>query len=125
MAFLTWNGGTTRWRRGNQAAHRVTSPRNVVIVLPCFNEEHRLRLDALAALQREPGIRLLFVDDGSSDGSAAMLRAHCRRAEGRAELLSLPKNQGKAEAVRAGMNRALAEGAAIVGYVDVDLSTPV
>lgn len=98
---------------------------NVVIVFPCYNEERRLQLDELARLQETPGVRLLFVEDGSTDGTAAMLREHCARSGGRAELLSLPENVGKAEAVRAGMLHALDGGAAVVGYVDSDMSTPV
>lgn len=99
--------------------------RNVVIVLPCYNEEHRLRLDQLRMFERHPGIRLLFVNDGSTDSTPQLLRGFCARSEGRADLLSMAQNQGKAEAVRLGMNHALAQGATIVGYLDVDLSTPV
>ena len=95
---------------------------DIVVVLPCYNEEKRLRLEALAPLEAHERIRLLFVDDGSSDGTAALVRAHCERSGG--ELLSLPENRGKGEAVRTGMAHALAKGAAVVGYVDSDLSTP-
>jgi len=98
---------------------------DVVVVLPCYNEEKRLRLDEIERLGRQSNLRLLFVDDGSSDATAAMVADFCARGRGRAELLSLPENRGKAEAVRAGMSQALAGGAAIVGYVDSDLSTPV
>ena len=95
------------------------------IVVPCYNEASRLVPDDFLALATKDGVRVLFVDDGSTDDTASVLRAICERAAGRAELLSLPANAGKAEAVRQGLLRACAAGAAIVGYADADLSTPV
>src|SRR5262249_44393814 len=96
-----------------------------VVVVPCFNEERRLRDDDFLALGREPGIRLLFVDDGSTDRTFSHLQSLRERADGHVELLQLAKNSGKAEAVRRGLLRALEGSAAVVGYVDADLSTPV
>ncbi|MBN2360351.1 MAG: glycosyltransferase [Deltaproteobacteria bacterium] len=98
---------------------------NVFIVLPCYNEQQRLQLDLFDELLQTPWLRLLFVDDGSDDGTGQRLQAYCRRRAGRAELLTLPRNGGKAEAVRAGMIKALDQGAEVVGYVDVDFATPV
>lgn len=93
-----------------------------VIVVPCFNEERRLQLPEFEALT--PRARLLFVDDGSTDGTAALVSGWAARGEGR-ELLKLPRNVGKAEAVRAGLRHAVAAGAEVVGYLDADLATPV
>lgn len=98
---------------------------NVVIVLPCYNEQARLQLDQFDRLLQQPWLRLLFVDDGSTDDTGRMLREYCDAHPGRAELLTQPRNGGKAEAVRVGMQHALDLGAEVVGYVDVDLSTPV
>jgi len=73
-------------------------------------------------------IHLIFVDDGSSDGTGAMLNrllASVGGAAGSAELLSLGTNQGKAEAVRQGMLRAMdIPGCGVVGFWDSDLATP-
>lgn len=97
---------------------------NVVIVLPCYNEQQRLQFDQFDQLLQAAWLRLLFVDDGSTDDTGRLLQSYCDRNADRAELLSLPHNGGKAEAVRAGMRHALERGAEVVGYVDVDLSTP-
>ena len=47
----------------------------LTVVVPCYNEESRLREAEYAAYLAEPGgARLLFVDDGSHDGTARILR---------------------------------------------------
>lgn len=93
------------------------------LVIPCFNERNRLRLDDLVLLATEPALRLVFVDDGSTDGTADALEELRLRAPGQVTWFSQP-NRGKAEAVRAGLLRALEAGATLVGYLDADLSTP-
>jgi dolichyl-phosphate beta-glucosyltransferase len=95
----------------------------LVLVLPAFNEEQRLDLDRLCALAADPRVRLQFVDDGSTDGTLAVLQALSERARA-ASVLALGRNRGKAEAVRLGMLHAIDAGATAVGYYDVDLATP-
>jgi dolichyl-phosphate beta-glucosyltransferase len=97
---------------------------DVVIVIPCYNEEHRLQDAPILSLLEGPGVGLLLVDDGSSDKTAERLRALQDRSPDRIEVLCLPANRGKAEAVRAGLQRAIASGAALAGFADADLSTP-
>ena len=95
------------------------------------------RLDETAFvswLSHDPAARemqLLFVDDGSRDGTVARLQSIVSAApSGRARLLQLGVNCGKAEAVRRGMVEAMGGGTAfaaipeIVGFWDCDLATP-
>lgn len=93
-----------------------------VVVIPCYNEVGRLDHQELRRLASR--VEVLFVDDGSRDGTLVELQ---RIAAGVASIgvLALPENQGKAEAVRQGLRAALAQGGAIVGYLDADLATPV
>jgi glycosyltransferase involved in cell wall biosynthesis len=95
-----------------------------VIVVPCYNEEARLQGEAFLAFLGRPGVGLLFVNDGSTDGTLSLLRGLCDALGDRAAVLDLERNGGKAEAVRQGMLRALAEGADVVAYTDADLATP-
>jgi glycosyltransferase involved in cell wall biosynthesis len=92
--------------------------------VPCYNEEHRLDRTRFLAFARDPRIELLFVDDGSKDGTARVLADLAAESRGGIAWFSLPKNAGKGEAVRQGLLRAIAEGADVVGYADADLSTP-
>jgi glycosyltransferase involved in cell wall biosynthesis len=99
----------------------TTSP-SPVIVVPCHNEAGRLDVSRFAALGEEGSVRLLFVDDGSTDGTRALLD-RLEPAHG-VSTLRLSTNVGKAEAVRRGLLHALEGGATTVGYFDADLATP-
>lgn len=96
----------------------------VRLVVPCYNEEHRLSSERFAVLLGRPDVGLLFVDDGSRDLTHEKLTACALRSSSQVEVLRLPTNRGKAEAVREGLLRALHSEPRIVGYVDADLSTP-
>lgn len=95
------------------------------LVVPCYNEAARLDVAAMVGFVDEtPGARLLFVDDGSSDGTWRVLgELEAARPE-QIQRLKLPSNAGKAEAVRTGMLAAFATGSPYVGYWDADLATP-
>ena len=95
-----------------------------VLVVPCYNEENRLDVDALQALVSGGRTRLLLVDDGSTDRTADIIRDFAARSGGSARAEVMATNGGKGEAVRRGLSLALAEGAPIVGYLDADFSTP-
>jgi glycosyltransferase involved in cell wall biosynthesis len=69
-------------------------------------------------------VDLLFVDDGSTDRTPDLLRELRNRLGGRAAVHTLPRNRGKAEAVRQGTFRAFQRGPVFAGYWDADLATP-
>jgi dolichyl-phosphate beta-glucosyltransferase len=96
----------------------------LVIVIPCFNEGRRLRAEGLRALLADKGTRVLFVNDGSLDDTGEVLERICARLGPRALRLDLPRNQGKAEAVRQGLLAGLQMDAPFVGFLDADLATP-
>jgi dolichyl-phosphate beta-glucosyltransferase len=95
-----------------------------IVAVPCYNEANRLRQQEFLPLLAREGLELLFVDDGSTDDTAGLLRTIQRLDASRIHVLTLRQNGGKAEAVRQGMVRALALGAAFVAYMDADASTP-
>ncbi len=96
----------------------------VVIVVPCYNEESRLEPPQLLTLLNDPSVRLLFVDDGSKDGTRRLLDSLAEAHPTGVSVLALEHNSGKAEAVRRGLLAGLAAGASVVGYLDADLATP-
>lgn len=103
----------------------MTAPQPITLVVPCYNEAERLDRAAFVALvDGDPDLALLFVDDGSRDGTAGLHASLVAQRPGRIGAMSLPDNRGKAEAVRQGLLRALQGPAGVLGYVDADLATP-
>lgn len=98
---------------------------NVHLIVPCKDEARRLPTDALVqAVDRWPWLRLLLVDDGSTDATPDLLADLAAQRPEPIQVLTLPRNLGKGEAVRAGLRQAVAHGAQTVGYWDADLATP-
>ncbi|MBI5771647.1 MAG: glycosyltransferase family 2 protein [Verrucomicrobia bacterium] len=104
----------------------------VAIVIPVFNEEAVLpelfgRLAALFEAQRDLTWRAVLVDDGSRDGSAALVRAQTQR-DPRFELVELSRNFGFQAALAAGLAhaRSSASGGPVDAVVtmDADLQDP-
>ena len=96
------------------------------LIIPCHNEAHRLDRKAVEAfIQSTPTIDLMMVDDGSVDSTAEVLQVLKSTTNDRLHVLCLASNQGKAEAVRAGVQAALAlDRFDVVGFCDADLATP-
>lgn len=99
-------------------------PRTLLVV-PCFNEEQRLQPDLFRVFAKaRPENRFLFVDDGSTDRTFSVLEGLATSMPRTFEILRLPRNMGKAEAVRSGVCKAFQSDAELVGFWDADLATP-
>ena len=85
-----------------------------LVAVPVYNEAGNLARVIAALLERIPLGNLLFIDDGSSDGSHLLLeRAGCR-------YLRHPINLGYEESLRTGMKHALSQGFDYVVFFDGD-----
>ncbi len=95
------------------------------IIVPCYNEATRLPVQEFIQYQQtQPSISFCFVDDGSQDNTLTVLQQLCQQNPAQNEVISLPTNQGKAGAVRAGMLAMTNRSFAYLGYFDADLATP-
>ena len=75
-----------------------------ILVVPCYNEAERLDRAAFRAFVTEKsGVRFLFVNDGSTDDTAAVLKELGESLPETFLVHEQPQNLGKAEAVRVGM----------------------
>jgi hypothetical protein len=92
---------------------------NTLVFIPAWNEEENLPsvLDELRT--GLPGTDVLVVDDGSTDGTAAVAR------ECGAEVLSFGENRGLQVGIAAGYAYAGEHGFELVGRVDADGQHPV
>ncbi|HEY3045463.1 MAG TPA: glycosyltransferase [Vicinamibacterales bacterium] len=100
-------------------------PPRLQLVIPCYNEAGRLKPEAfldVAGNGRE--ISFVFVDDGSTDQTPAILADVARRGGEKIVVLTLGQNVGKAEAVHRGILAAFERHPEFVGYWDADLATP-
>jgi glycosyltransferase involved in cell wall biosynthesis len=99
---------------------------NTAIVIPCYNEARRLRFEEFRRyLALVPQCAMLFVDDGSTDDTLHLLRQFQHEIGPQVEVVHMMTNVGKAEAVRAGLLRAISSPEIrIAGFWDADLATP-
>ena len=100
----------------------------ISIIVPCFNEEacidefYRKTQQVAEEMRMKEGAdyELLFVDDGSCDGTLDCLRK-ISQADSRCRFISFSRNFGKEAAMYAGLNEAAGNFAV---FMDADLQHP-
>lgn len=99
----------------------MTSKHDLSIVVPVFNEQDNLRKlmqEIAAALEPQPiDYEVVFVDDGSTDDSLAVLK-ELAASYSRLRYISFEENRGQSAAFCAGFDEALAPR---VATMDADL----
>jgi len=95
------------------------------IILPAYNESARIAatLDKILAhgTQRGWNLEVIVVNDGSTDGTAEIVRSYAAKHPA-LRLLENPGNRGKGYSVRNGMLHAKGD---ILLFSDADLSSPI
>jgi polyisoprenyl-phosphate glycosyltransferase len=103
---------------------RRTNTLDVTVVLPCFNEQDHVMAELeriTAAMDASPfSYELLVIDDKSTDGTLAVLRAATARFP-RMRLLAFQRNGGSGTARRIGTTEAYGQ---IVVWTDADMTYP-
>lgn len=106
------------------AVHRGTAESLLSVVVPCFNEEAVIAAThgRLVAVLDRCGMRfeIVYADDGSSDGTAAILDDIARN-DPRVRVVTLARNFGHQAAASAGLQAA---AGAAVAIIDADLQDP-
>lgn len=100
-----------------------TSKYELTIVIPVYNEEDNLLMleKRLSVFFVESGLSacVLFVDDGSTDGSLDRIKDMCRRHRA-FHYIALAQNGGLSAALKAGIDSVESP---CIGYMDADLQT--
>jgi dolichyl-phosphate beta-glucosyltransferase len=91
------------------------------LVVPMWNEAARIEatVATLACAFGDRDVEIIFVDDGSEDGTVDVVEREAKECGLEATIVRLPSNGGKGAAVRAGLLQA---GGDVAGFVDADLS---
>lgn len=109
----------------DEAAGSTGSHDSILIVVPCYNEAERLDVATfLAFASKNEKVGFVMVDDGSTDGTLRLLRELKDQASDQFQVIAIPRNVGKAEAVRRGVLVAFRAAPGYVGFWDADLATP-
>lgn len=90
------------------------------IVVPVFNEEESLISfckELKSSLNRDGNFEIIFVDDGSTDSSLELLKEISQKDKA-VKIYSFRRNQGKAEALNLGFEKAKGD---IIVTLDADL----
>ncbi len=99
------------------------STHKMTIIVPVFNEVDNLdRIEKTFKeyfAQSKTKSKVLFVDDGSSDGSLGKIEKICD-ADSNFEFISFDRNYGLSTAIKAGIDTCATE---LTGYIDADLQT--
>ncbi|OYT11000.1 MAG: hypothetical protein B6I18_06125 [Bacteroidetes bacterium 4572_112] len=98
----------------------------ICTIIPVYNEASRLEYDVfLEFVKQNTNHYLLFVNDGSTDGSLDILKKLNTQSNNNIFFIDLQKNLGKGEAIRAGVLWIKANlEVEYFGYIDADLATP-
>lgn len=97
------------------------------VIVPCYNEEENVSLFYAEFMknqsffdEKEIGLELLYVDDGSTDGTVSEVKK-LREADSRVHLVAFSRNFGKEAAMFAGLEHSKGD---YVVIMDVDLQDP-
>ncbi|MFI5183205.1 MAG: glycosyltransferase family 2 protein [Vicinamibacteria bacterium] len=94
----------------------------LIVQIPCLNEEEALPETLRAIPRKIPGIdavEVLIIDDGSTDRTAAVARAH-----GADHVVRFTQTKGLAQGFMAGLDACLRLGADIIVNTDADNQYP-
>jgi len=98
---------------------------SVAIVIPCYNEAKRLKVSQFKEYSDASHSHLfVFVNDGSSDETLKVIQDLHQDNPQSCSFIDLPRNLGKAEAVRRGLLSAFDTNPDFAGYWDADMATP-
>ena len=97
------------------------------VVVPCYNEEENVPYFYEELLKQEDKLKerdieleLIYIDDGSRDGTVAEVKK-LREKDERVHLVSFSRNFGKEAAIFAGLSKAKGDFAVMM---DADLQDP-
>ena len=99
----------------------VATPTRAVVIVPTYNERENIARLINAVLRQDPRIEVLVVDDGSPDGTGAIVDTLAAR-DRRVHILHRPRKMGLGTAYLAGVRWAVDEKFDYILEMDADFS---
>ena len=93
------------------------------IIIPCYNEEERLRITTfINFINKENEFHLCFVNDGSTDNTIGVLHHMQAINPDKISVIDVKKNSGKAAAIKIGARYLQSRGDVdFVGYMNANI----
>ena len=95
---------------------------NTIVIIPTYNESHNVSRLVDVVMKLEPEIDILFVDDGSPDGTADLIKNKIREYPNSINLIEREGKQGLGTAYVRGFEYALEHDYDYVCEMDADFS---
>ena len=110
----------TEAEQASQQVEPASYTGSVSVVIPVLNEVESLRLlhESLTQSLKDYDYELVFVDDGSDDGSQDLMIQLVEEDPGHTQLVELRRNFGQTAAISAGVDHARGE---VIVLIDADL----
>jgi glycosyltransferase involved in cell wall biosynthesis len=103
----------------------LLSMQKIALIIPCYNEEFRIKEKNIVSLVQETKAILYFVNDGSTDNTLIVLEQYCLCYPDRCFIINYEKNQGKAAVIYKSVKEICSNHKYdYIGYFDADFSTP-
>lgn len=93
-----------------------------VVIIPMYNERENAAAIIDAVMARPHPMDVLVIDDGSPDGTAAIVKEKMAEYPGRINIIEREGKQGLGTAYITGFKRALADGYEYIFEMDADFS---
>ncbi|PRP67006.1 glycosyltransferase [Nonlabens agnitus] len=96
----------------------------IAVIVPCYNEEKRLKVSAFKEFIKANGkYHFFFVDDGSTDETYQMLYDNFYE-DSRSNIIKADFNLGKGEAIRFAISKIPHQSFHYLAFIDADLEIP-
>ena len=109
-------------RKNNPHKLRGMQRTDSIVIIPTYNERENIENIIRAVMALEHGFHILIIDDGSPDGTAAIVKTLQQEFPDRLFLVERSGKQGLGTAYIAGFKWALERGYAYIFEMDADFS---
>lgn len=109
-----------------QACHLSTKMQKIAIIIPCYNEEKRIKKELVTSLLLQSSVDVYLANDGSTDNTVKVLEDITTDFSDRCFVINYKQNRGKAATIYNAANELINKNTySHIGYFDADFSTPV